>query len=249
MRNYKMILSYDGSRYKGWQRLGKDELTIQGLLEKAISEVTSQAVEVHGSGRTDAGVHAKGQVANMKLPILLEEDFGRKLNENLPEDIRVQQVVRVKNGFHSRYSAKAKWYQYYVDTREKADVFWRKYTCHYPEKLVLESMREASRYLIGTHDFSSFTDDKTEGKDRKRTIFQIEIQETDGVIRFSYYGDGFLQHMVRIVTGTLLEVGSGLRQPSDMAMILQKKERSYAGFMAPAKGLFLEKVEYEEEQI
>ena len=248
MRNYKMILAYDGSRYKGWQRLGRGELTIQAVLENVVSEVIGYEVDIHGSGRTDAGVHAKGQVAHMKVPFALKENVREACNQVLPEDIRILQITPVKSGFHSRYSAVAKWYQYYVDTAEKPDVFRRKYSCHYPEHLNVAAMKEASRLLIGTHDFSSFTDDKMLEKEKVRTIYEIKICEQNGQIRFSYHGDGFLQHMVRILTGTLLEVGSGKKQPSEILTILKERNRSCAGFMAPAKGLFLEKVEYKEEE-
>lgn len=244
MRNYKMVLSYDGSRYKGWQRLGNGELTIQETIERAIEKVLGCKVEIQGSGRTDAGVHAKGQVANVKMPILLKEDFQKKMNDVLPEDIRLLCVEMVHTGFHSRYSAKAKSYRYYVDTKEKPDVFQRKYSCHYPEILDINAMQKAAEYLKGTHDFTSFTDDKTVGKDKQRTIYQIEIWEEKGTYCFSYYGDGFMQHMVRIITGTLLEVGKGARNPEEIAMIIEQRERAKAGFMAPAKGLFLEYVEY-----
>ena len=243
MKNYKITLAYDGSRYSGWQRLGKGELTIQGVLEEALREMIGEKVEIHGSGRTDAGVHAGGQVANFKCEKTIEPAFRETLNQKLPEDIRVLRVEKVSGTFHSRYSAKAKQYKYYVDTNEKADVFRRKYTCQYPEKLDLGIMKQAAEYFCGTHDFSGFTDDKSE-KDKVRTIYWIEITEENGIICFAYYGNGFLQHMIRILTGTLLEVGTGKKMPEDIISILEQKERAKAGFMVPAKGLFLEKVEY-----
>lgn len=244
MRNYKMLLAYDGARYKGWQRLGNSELTIQQTIEEAIEQVTGICVEIQGSGRTDAGVHASGQAANFKISFLLEDGFQAEMNRVLPEDIRVLQVELVASEFHSRFSAKAKTYKYYVDTREKAGVFTRKYSCHYPNKMDLREIEKAAAYLTGTHDFSSFTDDKTEGKSKVRTIYEITLSEQDGMLEFTYYGDGFLQHMIRILTGTLLEVGSGAKKAEDMMVILAQNERSKAGFMAPAKGLFLEKVYY-----
>ena len=243
MNNYKIVLAYDGSRYLGWQRLGKGELTIQSVLEQSLQELLDRKIEIHGSGRTDAGVHARGQVAHFKTVQLIGADFRELLNETLPEDIRVLALEKVPETFHSRYSAKAKRYKYYVDTNEKANVFQRKYTCQYPKKLDLEKMRQAAICLSGAHDFSSFTDDKSE-KDKVRTVFQIEITEEKGILCFSYHGDGFLQHMVRILTGTLLEVGIGVKSPEDMVEILEQKERAKAGFMVPAKGLFLDKVEY-----
>lgn len=244
MANYKLVLSYDGSRYKGWQRLGKNELTVQRIVEDTIISLLNCQVEIHGSGRTDAGVHARGQVANLKIPFLLKDTFRDELNEKLPEDIRLIEVMRVPGEFHARYSAVSKEYRYYVDLKEKPSVFSRKYACHFPEELDMNAIRAAVVYLIGTHDFTSFTDDKTD-KDKVRTVYGIQILEKNGLLEFIYQGDGFLQHMVRILSGTLLEVGSGKIRPEDMKNILEAKERARAGFMAPAKGLFLEKVNYE----
>ncbi len=247
MKNYKGIVSYDGARYKGWQRLGRGELTIQDTLEEAIRESLHCNVEIHGSGRTDAGVHARGQVFSMKVPCLLSEDFVWKINQKLPEDIRLLHIERVQGSFHARYSAIGKKYRYYVDTREKQGVFLRKYSCHFPYELDWNAMEIAKSYLVGTHDFSSFTDDKSLEKEKIRTIESISIEKRQGMLVFQYEGDGFLQHMVRILTGTLLEVGQGKKAPEDMKIILEKKERAAAGFMVPAKGLFLEEVYYESE--
>lgn len=244
MRNYKMVLAYDGSRYKGWQRLGREELTIQETVEHVIGDVLDYVVEIHGSGRTDAGVHARGQVVHMKIPFLLKEDFREKVNQGLPEDIQIMSVEKVSGNFHARYNATEKIYKYYVDTKERPDVFLRKYVYHFPKELDMEAMKEAAGYLVGKHDFTSFTDDKTKDKDRTRTIHEILMKERTGMIEFVYRGDGFMQHMVRILTGTLLEVGIGAKCPKDMQMIFEKKERAAAGAMVPAKGLFLDKVDY-----
>lgn len=246
MVNYKVIVSYDGTRYKGWQHLGRGELTIQDTLEEAIKNVLDYTVQIHGSGRTDAGVHAKGQVFSMKVPFRLTDEFQEKVNEKLPEDIRILSVERAAGKFHARYSAAKKTYCYYVDTNEKQSVFQRKYTYHFPYELDLKAMEKAKNSLIGTHDFSSFTDDKIPEKDKIRMLESIEIKENRGIISIVYCGDGFLQHMVRILTGTLLEVGEGKRKPEEVSVILNKKERAAAGFLVPAKGLFLEKVYYVE---
>ena len=243
MKNYKMTLAYDGSRYSGWQRLGKGELTIQGILEDSLEELLGTKIEVHGSGRTDAGVHARGQVANFKVPFAISANFLGKLNAKLPEDLKVVTLEEVPVSFHSRYRAKGKIYKYYVDSNEKANVFSRKYTCHYPTELNETAMRQAAKFLCGTYDFTSFTDDKTE-KDKVRTIYEIDIAKEKGIFCFTYHGDGFLQHMIRILTGTLLEVGEGTKKPEEIIEILNQRERAKAGFMAPAKGLFLEEVEY-----
>ena len=244
MANYKLVFSYDGSRYKGWQKLGNQELTIQGIIEQAISKLLSCPVEIHGSGRTDGGVHAKGQVANMKIPFLLKDNFRELLNENLPEDISLLAVEKVEGSFHARYSATGKTYRYYVDLKEKASVFSRKYTYHFSENVDMQQLEKGAEKLIGRNDYSSFTDDKTE-KDKVRSIYKIDVFEKDGILEFVYQGDGFLQHMVRILTGTLLEVGVGKISPEDIPEILAAKERAKAGFMAPAKGLFLESVDYD----
>lgn len=244
MANYKLVLSYDGSRYKGWQKLGNQEVTIQKLVEDVIGEVLDYQVEIHGSGRTDAGVHARGQVANMKIPFLLKETFRDELNKKLPEDIRLMEVLRAPGEFHARYSSVGKEYRYYVDLKEKPTVFTRKFSYHFPEKVNMDAMKTAASYLIGTHDFSAFTDDKTQ-RDKVRNIYDIKMNEKQGMLEFIYQGDGFLQHMVRIMTGTLLDVGTGKLMSKDIPAILTSKERAKAGFTAPAKGLFLEKVDYE----
>lgn len=248
MRNYKMVFSYDGSRYNGWQKLGMGELTVQETLENVIEKVLGYPVEIHGSGRTDAGVHAYGQTVSMKIPFLLKESFKQDLNQRLPEDIRLLQIEQVPGNFHARYSASGKIYRYVVDTNEKPNVFTRKYVYYFPQEVNVRAMKEAAQYLIGTHDFSSFTDDKTVEKVKIRTIYEIEICECNGRIEFVYHGDGFMQHMVRILTGTLLEVGTGKRRPEEIPWVLEKKERAKAGFMVPAKGLFLENVDYEGEK-
>lgn len=245
MRNYKMIIAYDGTRYQGWQRQSNTEDTIQGVLERAISDVTGYPVTIDGSGRTDGGVHACGQVANVKLSGKVEEaSFREELNIRLPEDIRIRRVELVKNSFHSRYSAKAKRYEYVVDTREKPDVFTRKYCYHFVEPLDVRAMRKAAVFMTGTHDFGGFTDKKDE-KSTVRTIYQIGIAEEKGKIRFSFYGNGFMYHMVRILTGTLLEVGSGKKQPEEVKKILRTKERKDAGVLVPSIGLCLKEVIYE----
>lgn len=245
MRNYKMTIAYDGTRYQGWQRQSNTEETIQGILERVIHDVIGYPVTIDGSGRTDGGVHAYGQVANVKLSGKVEKDtFRDALNARLPEDIRVRSVELVRNGFHSRYSAKAKRYEYVVDIREKPDVFTRKYCYHVTEPLDVTAMRKAASFLTGTHDFGGFTDKKDE-KSTVRTIYQIGIEEEKGKLRFSFYGNGFMYHMVRILTGTLLEVGSGKKHPEDVKKILRTKERKEAGFLVSAMGLCLKEVIYE----
>lgn len=246
MRTYKLTIAYDGTRYQGWQRQPDVELTVQGMLERAVSGLKGYPVEVNGSGRTDGGVHAQAQTASLILPGKVEENlFRQELNQTLPEDIRVTDVELVKNGFHARYSAKGKCYEYLIDTREKADVFVRKYAYHFPEKLDIPAMKRAAGYLTGKHDFAAFTD-RNEDQSAVRTIYEIRIegQMQDGKVRILYEGNGFMYHMVRILTGTLLEVGTGKRTPEETAALLESGERWRAGFLAPACGLSLKEVYY-----
>lgn len=214
------------------------------MLEYSIGKMVGYRVEVDGSGRTDAGVHARGQVASVKLSKLYDEDEMREaLNRYLPEDIRIVDVELVRNGFHARKSAKGKKYEYYIDCREKPDVFSRRYCYHYPEKLNIEAMRAAVPYLVGVRNFISFTDD-TDCKDPVRKIVNIKIVSNGEKVRITYYGTGFLYHMVRILTGTLLEIGTGKREASKLPVVIAAEDRSLAGFLAPARGLFLRKVYY-----
>lgn len=239
-----MTIAYDGSRYQGWQRQTTTDNTIQCILEWSIGRMVGYRVQVDGSGRTDSGVHARGQVASVKLSKLYDlAEFKDALNRHLPEDIRIVKVELVKNGFHARKSAKGKKYEYYIDCREKPDVFSRRYCYHYPKKLDVEAMREAAKYLIGIKDFISFTDDKS-SRDSVRRIYNIKIVEAGEKVRITYYGSGFLYHMVRILTGTLLEIGTGEREADKLPVVISAEDRSLAGFLAPARGLFLRKVYY-----
>ena len=245
MRTYKLTVAYDGTRYQGWQRQGNTDNTIQGILEKAVSEETGFDVEVNGSGRTDAGVHARGQTASIVLPgRITEAEFTGRLNDRLPADIRVLRTELVKNGFHARKSASGKVYEYHVDTGERPDVFTRRYCYHFPHSLDLDAMREAAGYLTGTHEYAGYTDKKDE-KSTRRTIYDIMISGQGSRLVIEYSGTGFLYHMVRILTGTLLETGTGQRLPGEAAAALRTKDRRQAGFLAPARGLFLREVRYD----
>lgn len=245
MRTYKLTIAYDGTRYQGWQRQVNTDRTIQGILEQTISQQAGFAVEVNGSGRTDAGVHAKGQTASIVLPGQAEEDFFTdRINEVLPKDIRILDARLVKNGFHARKSATGKQYEYRIDTGEKPDVFTRRYAYHFPQKPDIERMRQAAVYLKGTHDFAGYTD-KKDDKSTKRTIYDIMVSGQGSRVVLTYDGTGFLYHMVRILTGTLLEVGTYQRTPESVRDALDTKDRSRAGFLAPARGLFLREVRYD----
>lgn len=245
MQNYRLELSYDGSRYEGWQRQKRTENTIQGKVEAVLSRMTGTKVEVDGAGRTDAGVHAEGQVASVKLDTVLSEtEICRYLNHYLPEDIAVQRVSLADMRFHARLNAVSKWYRYRIETGLPKHVFDRKYIWLYGEKLDTEVMQKAAAVLTGTHDFRSFCGNKNMKKSTIRTIEEIRITETENEVILDYTGDGFLQYMVRILTGTLVECGSGKRKPEEMYSILNACSREAAGITAPACGLTMMGVKY-----
>ena len=244
MRTYKLTVAYDGTCYQGWQRQSNTDQTIQGILEQTISGASGYSVEVNGSGRTDAGVHATGQTASVVLHGLTEEIFfTEEINRMLPGDIRILNSELVKNGFHARKSAIGKLYEYRIDTGKKPDVFQRRYCYHFPHALDLEAMRKAAGYLTGTHEYAAYTDKKDE-KSTKRTMYDIMVSGQGGSVSIRYNGTGFLYHMVRILTGTLLEAGIHERTPESVLEALQMKERGRSGFLAPARGLFLKEVRY-----
>lgn len=244
-KNIKMVLEYDGTRYDGWQKQGNTGNTIQGKLEQVLGRMTGTSVELHGSGRTDAGVHALGQVANAHL----ETEMSTKeilvyMNRYLPEDIRVLEVWEAQPRFHSRLNAAGKIYVYQLDMAGQASVFERNYVYALGQRLDVNAMRIAADSLCGTHDYKSFSTGKTGKKSTVRTIWRITIRQEGTRLWIEYYGNGFLYNMVRILTGTLIEVGQGKRTPESIAGILEARDRETAGFTAPAKGLFLKAVLY-----
>ncbi len=245
MRNIKMTIKYDGSRYKGFQRLKDNDMTIQGKIESVLSKMTEENIEIIGSGRTDMGVHAYGQVANFKtkcdLPIKKMKTY---LYEYLPEDIVITSLEEVDERFHSRYNAKSKIYLYKIFNNEFHDPFLRKYTTHIPKQLNLDLMKEGSKYLVGEHDFTSFASSKSKKKSNVRTITSISIQENNGLIDIYVEGDGFLYNMVRIIVGALIDVGLKKISPKDIKTMLEAKDRSVSSDTAPGKGLYLYKVKY-----
>lgn len=247
MNNYKITIQYDGTRYRGWQSQNSTDETIQGKLTEVLSKMAGEAVAVIGSGRTDAGVHARGQVANFYLSDAWdEEEMQDYLNRYLPEDIAVIQTMKVEERFHSRYQAKSKTYLYRIHTGRVPEVFERKYVYDYRTPIDVMRMRKAAALLIGTHDFRSFCGNKKMKKSTVRTIYDIRIEETSQELRIFYTGDGFLQNMVRILTGTLIEVGNGRRKPEEVTEILAARDRTQAGYTAPACGLTLLEVAYED---
>lgn len=245
MANYKMVLSYDGSRYRGWQVQGNTDMTIQGKLQAVLSRMTGQEIEVHGSGRTDAGVHALGQVANFKSEAQFKtEEIRDYLNEYLPEDIAVQSVELVPDQFHSRLSAREKTYRYRIWTDQVPPVFERKYVTEIAEPLNLDDMKKAAEYLIGTHDFTSFCGNRRFKKSPVRTIYDISLIRKERELVVDVTGNGFLQNMMRILVGTLVEVGLGRKAPGETGEILAGKNRELAGPTMPGKGLCLMEVVY-----
>ena len=247
MRNIRLIIEYDGSRYQGWQRLGGDSNvnTIQGKLESVLSKMTGETVNINGSGRTDAGVHAYGQVANFHTNCTMSVDeINAYLTKYLPSDIGIIKVDEVSERFHSRLNAKEKTYLYRIALPGVSNVFARKYLWYFPEELDIEKMKEAASLLIGTHDFKGFSSIRKTKKSTVRTIYDIEIKKTKKEIRITYTGNGFLHNMVRILTGTLAEVGCGKINPCDVTKALESAKRSDAGLTAPPQGLFLVSVEY-----
>ena len=245
MRNLRLDICYDGTRYRGWQRLPGVEATIQGKLETALSRILGERIEVSGSGRTDAGVHAAHQIASFHCESSL--DCGRILSElrrYLPEDIGIYSCQEAAPRFHARLNARAKTYRYRIWNSETPCVFERRFVTILPEPLDLEEMNRAAALLLGEHDFSAFCGNPKMKKSTVRLVDSITIKRSKNQIYFTFHGTGFLQHMVRILVGTLLEVGAGRFQPEDMTMILEAKDRRLAGPTAPACGLCLEKVDY-----
>lgn len=245
MRNFKFTLQYEGTRYQGWQRQESSGNTIQGKLEALLSKMCGQPVRVQGSGRTDAGVHAAGQVANAHMETdKTPEEILEYMNTYLPEDIAVIRVEEVAERFHSRLNAKGKTYCYRVVNSALPNVFDRRYTYRIAERLDVEAMREAAGLLCGTHDFSAFTSAGRSKKSAVRTLEEIRIEARGEEIDFYFSGNGFLFHMVRILMGTLIEVGLGRRGAGEMTEILNSRKREMSGALVPACGLTLMEVRY-----
>lgn len=245
MKNYKVILAYDGGRYNGWQKQGNTENTIQARLERIVSEIAGAETEVFGSGRTDAGTHATGQAANFHIDWQgTPEELLSTLNSRLPEDIAGLSIAEVPPRFHSRLNAKAKTYVYTIWNSEQPPVFLRKYAFWCKKPLDREKMEEAAKAFLGEHDFKAFCANKRMKKTTVRRIDAIRFLYDSEKTEIHFTGNGFLYQMVRILTGTLIEVGEGRRQPEDMTAVLQAESREAAGFTAPSHGLCLREVYY-----
>ncbi|MEV5113407.1 tRNA pseudouridine(38-40) synthase TruA [Peribacillus frigoritolerans] len=245
MNNYKLTIQYDGGRYKGWQRLGNSDDTIQGKIENVLTEMAGEKIEIIGCSRTDAGVHALAQIANFKIgENLTEVEIMNYLNRYLPRDISIVEVTLVPERFHARYNAKDKTYLYKIWNEPYTNPFMRKYSMHVEKKLDITRMKKGCQYFIGEHDFTAFSNAKSKKKSMVREIYSIDIEENAGFIEITVRGDGFLYNMVRKIVGTLIEVGLGEIDAENIPSILESKERIQTGRMAEATGLYLVKVDF-----
>ena len=245
MRNFKLIIQYDGNRYNGWQKQGNTRNTLQGILENILYKIFDTDIEIYGSGRTDAGTHAKGQVANFKCKTDISTyELKNIINKYLPKDIAVIDCSEVDMRFHSRLNAKSKEYLYIIDNGEIHDPFMKNYAFRVEEKIDIELMKKAAYYFIGEHDFRAFCSNKRYKKSTIRTIYSIDISENNGKINILFNGNGFLYNMVRIIVGTLIEISTYKKSIEDINNIFNTEKRLNAGFTAPASGLYLMNVFY-----
>ncbi len=244
MRNLRLDICYDGTRYRGWQRLPGVENTLQGKIETALSRILGESVEISGSGRTDAGVHAQGQVASFHCESAIPaEEILERLRRYLPEDIGIISCKEASARFHARLNAKEKIYRYRIWNSDSPCVFNRKYVWINPETLDLAAIQKAAGLLCGTHDYSAFCQNKQMKKSTVRCVQEISVQRCGEEIQLTFRGNGFLHNMVRILVGTLVEVGRGERSACSVAELFGAK-REQAGFLAPATGLCLMEVIY-----
>ncbi len=243
-QNYRLIISYDGTRFKGWQRL-PGENTIQGRIESALSDIFDQPIELHGSGRTDAGVHAAGQVASFHGPLYDRRRLLAQLRHRLPEDIGILDLDYAPERFHARLSATEKTYCYRIWNSSEPDVFGRLYRAPIPQKLDEEAMKEAMALCLGRQDFLAFCSNKHFKKSSVRRLYEFSLRREGKELTFTLRADGFLYNMVRILVGTVLEVGMGQRSPETIPALFSSRKREDAGETAPARGLCLTEVRYE----
>ena len=245
MQNYKFEIAYDGTRYYGWEHQ-PDRDTIQGKLESVLERLAGASVEIIGAGRTDAGVHARAMVANAAFETdMSPAEIKKYMNRYLPEDICINDVTACSDRFHARYNATGKNYTYTCYAGEEKPLFNRKYVTVLDFEPDMEAMKRAAAILAGRHDFRAFCANPNMKKSTVRNVDRIEIVRRKGYIYFNYHGEGFLQNQVRIMTGTLLEVGEGRRSAESVREVLEGLDRRNAGYTAPAAGLCLMKVEYD----
>ena len=244
MRNLRLDICYDGTRYKGWQRQTGSDNTIQGKIEQCLSRILGEEIEISGSGRTDAGVHAVGQVANYHCESNLPaEEILTQLRRYLPEDIGIYSCKDCSERFHARLNAKEKTYRYRIWNSDAPCIFERRYVAPFPEGLDLDAMKRAAAYFEGEHDFSAFCGNPKFKKSTVRYIRSVEIRRRGDEVQITFTGNGFIHNQVRIMVGTLIEVGRGDRN-ADTIPALFGERRAQAGFLAPAQGLCLMEVTY-----
>ena len=245
MRNIKLTIEYDGKRFNGWQKQ-PNKLNIQGEIEKAIEEITGEEnIELNASGRTDAGVHSLGQVANFKTNSTIDiEKFPLAINSKLKQSIRIINAKEVDDKFHARYSCKGKKYRYIINNSKYGSAIFRDLEYHFPIKLDIKAMKKAAKYFEGEHDFKGFKASGTSSKNSVRTIYKANVIEEGEKILIELEGNGFLYNMVRIIAGTLLDVGLGKIKPEEIPQIINSKDRTKAGKTLPAHGLYLVEVYY-----
>lgn len=248
MNRIKLVIAYDGTKYHGWQ-IQPNVITVEGVVNERLSQLLGEKIAVIGASRTDAGVHAYGNVAvfdtNSKIP---PERMAFALNRYLPSDIRIQSSCKVADDFHPRHCDSRKTYEYQILNTSIPIPTERLYSYHVYWDLDIDNMKKAAQYLIGEHDFKSFCSAKTQVEDTVRTIYSLDIVREGNKVILRVCGNGFLYNMVRIITGTLLQVGTGYYAPEDVKDMLEKKDRRVAGACAPAHGLRLVKIDYPEEQ-
>ena len=244
MRNIKLTIEYDGREYNGWQKQ-PNKLNIQGEIEKALSTITGEEIELNSSGRTDAGVHALGQVANFKtnsnIPV---EKFPIAINSKVKKSIVVKSAEEMPERFHSRYNCKKKTYRYIINNSEYGSAIYRNQECHIPQKLDIDEMKKAIKFFEGEHDFKGFKASGTSSKNSVRKIFKAKLNTEGDRIIIELTGSGFLYNMVRIISGTIVDVGLGKIKSEDIPDIILSGDRKRAGKTLPPQGLYLLKVEY-----
>lgn len=244
MRDIKLIIEYDGKKFGGWQKQ-PTKLNIQGEIEQAIKEITGEDVELIASGRTDSGVHSLGQVANFKTNSNIEiEKVAIAINSKLKKSIVIKKAEEVSEDFHARYSCKGKKYRYIINNSQQGTAIYRDLECHIPQKLDVEKMRKAIKYFEGEHDFKGFKASGTSSKNTIRTIYKAEIKQEGERIIIELTGSGFMYNMVRIIAGTIVDVGLGRINPEEIPRIINLKDRNKAGKTLPAHGLYLVEVYY-----
>lgn len=244
MRNIKLIIEYDGKKFGGWQKQ-PNKLNIQGEIEKAIEEITGEAVELNASGRTDAGVHSLGQTANFKTNSEIDiSKMAIAINSKLKQSIRIIKAEEVDEKFHARYSCKGKKYKYIINNSKYGSAIYRDLEYHMPIKLNVEAMQKGIKYFEGEHDFKGFKASGTSSKSSVRTIYSAKVIEDGERIIIELEGNGFLYNMVRIISGTIVDVGLGKIKPEEIPEIIESKDRTRAGKTLPPQGLYLVEVYY-----